>query len=64
MFLKLLYFFLFLCTVRSGTGVELWKPVANFYIPDEQFVHDESKNCRAIAFSPDGRYFAWVNGFK
>lgn len=34
------------------------------YIADSNFARDESKNCRAIVFSPDGRYLAWANGTK
>jgi len=49
--------------LRSSTGVEIWKATGSkSYISDPSFVHDESKNCRAVVFSPDGRYLAWANG--
>lgn len=54
--------------VRSSVGVELWHRVATgpdtTYAQNENFARDESKFCRAIEFSPDGRYLAWANGSK
>lgn len=50
--------------LRSSTGVEVWKttgPTA-IYAQDGTFKRDESKMCRAIVFSPDGRFLAWANG--
>lgn len=52
--------------VRSSVGVEVWSSAGTAipYTPCENFARDESKFCRAIAFSPDGRYLAWANGSK
>lgn len=52
--------------VRSNTGVELWSSAGLKipYVPNSAFTRDESKLCRAIAFSPDGRFLAWANGTK
>lgn len=50
--------------IRSSTGVEVWKsdgPKAPF-VPDAGFARDESKLCRAIVYSPNGRFLAWANG--
>lgn len=50
--------------IRSSTGVEVWKserPKAPF-VPDTAFARDESKLCRAIVYSPNGRFLAWANG--
>lgn len=50
--------------IRSSTGVEVWKsegPKAPF-VPDAAFGRDESKLCRAIVYSPNGRFLAWANG--
>lgn len=56
--------FLFIFSaVRSNTGVELWKATGSkSYLIETNFTRDESKNCRAIVFSPDGRFLAWANG--
>lgn len=53
-------------TVRSNTGVEVWSKTGQTetHSPNEKFSKDESKFCRAIAFSPDGRFLAWANGTK
>uniref|UniRef100_A0A1B0C9L9 Eukaryotic translation initiation factor 2A n=1 Tax=Lutzomyia longipalpis TaxID=7200 RepID=A0A1B0C9L9_LUTLO len=50
--------------IRSSVGVELWKTTKNEfpYVPCEKFPRDESKHCRALQFSPDGRFLAWGNG--
>lgn len=52
--------------VRSSVGVELWHADSanKTYTIHEKFARDESKFCRAIEFSPDGRYLAWANGTK
>lgn len=52
-------------TVRSSTGCEVWKATSgpqSAYAVDERFKREETKLCRAIAFSPDNRLFAWGNG--
>lgn len=53
-------------SVRSSVGIELWSTTALTapYVVDPKFARDESKYCRAVAFSGDGRYFAWVNGVR
>lgn len=50
--------------IRSSTGVEVWKSQASKapYVPDAGFARDESKLCRAIVYSPNGRFLAWANG--
>lgn len=50
--------------IRSSTGVEVWKSDAFRapYVPDSGFARDESKLCRAIVYSPNGRFLAWANG--
>ncbi|XP_053694139.1 eukaryotic translation initiation factor 2A [Sabethes cyaneus] len=50
--------------LRSSTGVEVWKSngFKTPFIPDTEFVRDESKLCRAIVYSPNGRFLAWANG--
>lgn len=60
------YLFWFYFLVRSSVGVELWHATntSNVYTPNDKFARDESKFCRAIEFSPDGRYLAWANGSK
>ncbi|XP_055302143.1 eukaryotic translation initiation factor 2A [Sitodiplosis mosellana] len=52
--------------IRSSVGVELWHSAGanNTYTTNEKFARDESKFCRAIEFSGDGRYLAWANGTK
>ncbi|XP_052869752.1 eukaryotic translation initiation factor 2A [Anopheles cruzii] len=52
--------------LRSARGVEVWAPdqqqkQLNF-IPDPSFTPDQSKSCRAIVYSPNGRFLAWANG--
>lgn len=46
--------------------MELWHATGanNLYTTNDKFARDESKFCRAIEFSPDGRYLAWANGSK
>ncbi|XP_055546327.1 eukaryotic translation initiation factor 2A [Wyeomyia smithii] len=50
--------------IRSSTGVEVWKSngFKTPFIPDPEFARDESKLCRAIVYSPNGRFLAWANG--
>ncbi|XP_058450447.1 eukaryotic translation initiation factor 2A [Malaya genurostris] len=50
--------------IRSSTGVEVWKSdgFKNPFVPEPRFVRDESKLCRAIVYSPNGRFLAWANG--
>ncbi|KAG4076118.1 hypothetical protein HA402_011464 [Bradysia odoriphaga] len=49
--------------IRSSVGVELWNSGSKVdYAPNPNFPRDESKFCRAIAFSGDGRFLAWANG--
>lgn len=50
--------------VRSSVGIEIWNSPGFKapYEPNKQFVKDESKNCRAVAFSPNGQYLAYNNG--
>lgn len=57
---------IFSILVRSSVGVELWHATgaSNTYTTHEKFARDESKFCRAIEFSSDGRYLAWANGTK
>ncbi|XP_055599394.1 eukaryotic translation initiation factor 2A [Uranotaenia lowii] len=50
--------------IRSSTGVEVWKS-SGFkapFVPETAFTRDESKLCRAIVYSPNGRFLAWANG--
>lgn len=48
--------------VRGSTGISL-----NYGPPGYDlvvaFTRDESKYCKTMIFSPDGKYFAWINGF-
>lgn len=50
--------------IRSSTGVEVWKSEGAKapFVPDAAFGRDESKLCRAIVYSPNGRFLAWANG--
>lgn len=50
--------------IRSATGVEVWKSdgFKTPFVPDPGFARDESKLCRAIVYSPNGRFLAWANG--
>lgn len=51
--------------VRSNTGVELRTGPADCrgdFLPDDAFPKEDSKLCRAIEYSNDGRFLAWTNG--
>uniref|UniRef100_A0A182IYZ9 Eukaryotic translation initiation factor 2A n=1 Tax=Anopheles atroparvus TaxID=41427 RepID=A0A182IYZ9_ANOAO len=52
--------------LRSAKGVEVWKPEQQqqqlTFIPEPGFTPDQSKSCRAIVYSPNGRFLAWANG--
>ncbi|XP_053657809.1 eukaryotic translation initiation factor 2A [Anopheles marshallii] len=52
--------------LRSARGVEVWKLEQQTqqltFLPDARFTPDQSKSCRAIVYSPDGRFLAWANG--
>lgn len=50
--------------IRSSIGVEVWKSdgFKAPFVPDPGFARDESKLCRAIVYSPNGRFLAWANG--
>uniref|UniRef100_A0A182NRP7 Eukaryotic translation initiation factor 2A n=1 Tax=Anopheles dirus TaxID=7168 RepID=A0A182NRP7_9DIPT len=52
--------------LRSAKGVEVWKLEQQkqqlTFLPDTRFTPDQSKSCRAIVYSPDGRFLAWANG--
>ncbi|XP_053671316.1 eukaryotic translation initiation factor 2A [Anopheles nili] len=52
--------------LRSAKGVEVWTPEQQkqqlTFLPDTRFTPDQSKSCRAIVYSPDGRFLAWANG--
>ncbi|XP_078034618.1 eukaryotic translation initiation factor 2A [Augochlora pura] len=47
--------------VRGSNGVSLGQGPPS-YESVKSFPKDDSKMCRAMVFSPEGRYFAWVNG--
>ncbi|KAK6633211.1 hypothetical protein RUM44_003812 [Polyplax serrata] len=48
--------------VRGSTGISL-----NYGPPGYDlvvaFTRDDSKSCKTMTFSKDGRYFAWINGY-
>ncbi|EFN71867.1 Eukaryotic translation initiation factor 2A [Camponotus floridanus] len=46
--------------VRGSTGINLAQGPPS-YEPVKTFPKDDSRTCKAMLFSPDGRYFAWVN---
>ncbi|XP_029168242.1 eukaryotic translation initiation factor 2A [Nylanderia fulva] len=46
--------------VRGSTGINLAQGPPS-YESVKTFPKDDSKSCKAMLFSPDGRYFAWVN---
>lgn len=58
--------FLFVLSVRSSVAVELWSSAG----PKQPFEHkpnlprEETKSCRSIGFSPNGRYFAYSTGIE
>nr|CAH7758227.1 unnamed protein product [Callosobruchus chinensis] len=45
---------------RSSSGVRLFRGPPGFG-DDERFSPVQSKTCKAVLFSPDGKYFAYVN---
>nr|XP_003707307.1 PREDICTED: eukaryotic translation initiation factor 2A [Megachile rotundata] len=47
--------------VRGSIGISLGQGPPS-YEPVKTFPKDDSKTCKAMVFSPEGRYFAWVNG--
>lgn len=47
--------------VRGSIGISLGQGPPS-YEPVKSFPKDDSKTCKAMAFSPEGRYFAWING--
>ncbi|XP_015439866.1 PREDICTED: eukaryotic translation initiation factor 2A isoform X2 [Dufourea novaeangliae] len=47
--------------VRGSIGVSLGQGPPS-YEPVKSFPKDDSKTCKAMIFSPEGRYFAWANG--
>lgn len=47
--------------VRGTTGINLAQGPPS-YESVKTFPKDDSKTCRTMLFSPDGRYFVWVNG--
>lgn len=46
--------------MRGSTGINLAQGPPS-YEPVKTFPKDDSRTCKAMLFSPDGRYFAWVN---
>ncbi|XP_008547291.1 eukaryotic translation initiation factor 2A [Microplitis demolitor] len=47
--------------VRGSTGIGLsYGPPR--YEEVSSFIKDDYKNCKAMSFSPDGKYFAWISG--
>lgn len=48
-------------TVRGSTGINLAQGPPS-YESVKAFPKDESRTCKTMLFSPDGKYFAWVNG--
>lgn len=46
--------------MRGSTGISLGQGPPS-YEPVTTFPKDDSKLCRVMLFSPDGRYFAWTN---
>lgn len=47
--------------MRGSTGITVGQGPPS-YEPLKTFPKDDSRNCKAMLFSPDGRYFAWVSG--
>ncbi|XP_076665735.1 eukaryotic translation initiation factor 2A isoform X1 [Andrena cerasifolii] len=47
--------------VRGSIGISVGQGPPS-YEAVKTFPKDDSKTCKAMAFSPEGRYFAWVNG--
>lgn len=51
---------LFFVLVRGSTGISLsYGPPK--YEDLTAFVKDDNKSCKAMVFSPDGKYFAWIS---
>ncbi|XP_054011348.1 eukaryotic translation initiation factor 2A [Hylaeus anthracinus] len=49
--------------VRGTIGVSLGQGPPS-YEAVKSFPKDDSKTCKAMAFSPEGRFFAWINGMS
>lgn len=49
--------------MRGSIGVSLGQGPPS-YEPVKSFPKDDSKTCKAMVFSPEGSYFAWVNGMS
>ncbi|XP_063224336.1 eukaryotic translation initiation factor 2A [Bacillus rossius redtenbacheri] len=47
--------------VRGSTGVSINLGPPNYDLVTA-FAREDSKNCNAMAFDPQGKYFAWLNG--
>ncbi|XP_015126780.1 eukaryotic translation initiation factor 2A [Diachasma alloeum] len=47
--------------VRGSTGIAMSNGPPS-YIEVSSFKKDDGKSCKAMTFSPDGRYFAWISG--
>lgn len=47
--------------MRGSIGISLGQGPPS-YEPVKSFPKDDSKTCKAMIFSPEGSYFAWVNG--
>ncbi|EFN83994.1 Eukaryotic translation initiation factor 2A [Harpegnathos saltator] len=47
--------------VRGTTGINLAQGPPS-YEPVKTFPKDDSKTCKTMLFSPDGKYLVWVNG--
>lgn len=47
--------------MRGSIGISVGQGPPS-YEAVKTFPKDDSKTCKAMAFSPEGRYFAWVNG--
>ena len=47
--------------VRGSSGVAIKNGGAD-YEDVPAFTKDNGKSCKAMAFSPDGRYFSWISG--
>ena len=48
-------------SVRGSTGINVGQGPPT-YDAVSAFSKDDSKSCRTMFFSPEGRYFAWANG--
>lgn len=49
--------------VRGSTGTSLGQGPPTYESVSE-FPRDDGRSCKAMLFSPEGRYFAWVNGIS